>query len=739
MTKTLTTLIAFQLIAGLACAADCFVAPDGADTNPGTKQQPFATLRQAVEHLRPGDTCYLREGRYHQHTQLDRLRGTAAQPITIAACPGEKVVLDGTVPISAEWTVYRGSIYKATLREPVWQLFVDDRMMMPARWPNARIDDGSLWDMPATWRHQHPESTFGQMIDDDTPSNTDRLADTRIDFTDAIAIMNIGSWLSWAQRIERHQAGSDRFTYDRDMRRSGHSMARAAENFLGNEEWWNKKKHEGHYYLEGKLACLDAPGEWFYDPTQAMLYLWLPDGPAPGGPAPGGQNIRGKTQTYAVEMNRCSHVTFRNLTFFATTLKSLGGDHLTLEDCRFEFPSFSRRMLGDLRRPEVTAIVGPSDQPTENVIRNCVFENSDGPILEIQGHGDLIENCYFHDIDTSCLGTGGEGTINAGSARHLTFRRNTVHTAGNSEGFRAGYGTLIELNNLYRMGLMQHDGSAINVGISQQEGTVVRYNWTHDTNRNGIRFDAVGSSTRYGTRGVIHHNVNWNSDKLCVKGDDHRVANNLSFDCRKYDLAVLDKPEMGGINRKTVTRNNLAGRLGGRWWGNKETPLPGIHSNNFVGDVRTQLRDADNWDFRPRQGSELIDAGLPTEDVEAAFLGRAPDIGPYEFGDENYWIPGRKFPRASTPVPPDGTTTAKTTADLMWLGAYRAAAHDVYFGHDRNAVAEADRGTHEYQGNRTTNIFQPKNLQQKTAYYWRVDAVTDSGAIRGDVWTFTTR
>ncbi len=282
---------------------------------------------------------------------------------------------------------------------------------MPARWPNARLDDGSLWDMPATWRHQHPDSTLGRMIDDDTPGNTDRLADTRIDFTDAIAIMNIGSWLSWAQRIERHEPGSDRFTYHRDMSRSGRSMARAAENFLGSEEWWGKK----------------------------------------------------------------------------------------------------------------------------------------------------------------------------------------------------------------------------------------------------------------------------------------------------------------------------------------EIPLPGIHSNNFVGDVRTQLRDADNRDFRPRQGSELIDAGIPTEGVKAAFLGRAPDIGPYEFGDENYWIPGRKFPRPSTPIPPDGTMSAKTTADLMWLGAYRAATHDVYFGHDRKAVAEAGPGAPEYRGNRTNNIFHPKSLQQKKTYYWRVDGVSDSTTTRGDVWTFTTQ
>jgi hypothetical protein len=42
-----------------------YVSPTGNDKNPGTKDQPFATIQKAQSHLHPGDTVYLRGGTYH--------------------------------------------------------------------------------------------------------------------------------------------------------------------------------------------------------------------------------------------------------------------------------------------------------------------------------------------------------------------------------------------------------------------------------------------------------------------------------------------------------------------------------------------------------------------------------------------------------------------------------------------------------------------------------------------------
>jgi Right handed beta helix region/Protein of unknown function (DUF1565) len=68
-----------------------YVAPNGLDSNPGTREQPWRTLAHAESAARPGDTVVIRTGTYGARgtvTALDR-NGTAAAPISFVAQPGE--------------------------------------------------------------------------------------------------------------------------------------------------------------------------------------------------------------------------------------------------------------------------------------------------------------------------------------------------------------------------------------------------------------------------------------------------------------------------------------------------------------------------------------------------------------------------------------------------------------------------------------------------------------------------
>jgi hypothetical protein len=72
-----------------------YVASDGHDSNPGTEWKPWASWKAAGTKAEPGDVICFREGIYHTDgIRLDR-SGTAAAPITYAAHPGERPVLDG--------------------------------------------------------------------------------------------------------------------------------------------------------------------------------------------------------------------------------------------------------------------------------------------------------------------------------------------------------------------------------------------------------------------------------------------------------------------------------------------------------------------------------------------------------------------------------------------------------------------------------------------------------------------
>ena len=100
------------------------------------------------------------------------------------------------------------------------------------------------------------------------------------------------------------------------------------------------------------------------------------------------------------------------------------------------------------------------------------------------------------------------------------------------------------------------------------------------------------------------------------------------------------------MNRKSV---NVAG--GGEIQG-VIYPFPGrLVKFNVVGDVRREVMDADNLDSRPRRGSKY----------------NKYKVGPYLHNPNSryYWIPGRQLFKASTPVPPDGSTTVKVKSTKL--------------------------------------------------------------------------
>jgi hypothetical protein len=91
-----------------------------------------------------------------------------------------------------------------------------------------------------------------------------------------------------------------------------------------------------------------------------------------------------------------------------------------------------------------------------------------------------------------------------------------------------------------------------------------------------------------------------------------------------------------------------------------------------------------------------------------------------------------------TPTPHDAATGADPNLTLAWLPGYRALSHDVYFGTDADAVADADHLSPEFMGTVLEASFDPCTLEPVTEYHWRVDAVGPRCTQAGDVWSFTT-
>jgi hypothetical protein len=93
--RTALSVLAFVVLCQFALAQEYYISPDGNDVNPGTAASPMATLDKAAKLLTPGDTLWVRDGRYAtQPPAALRCSGTEQAPVRIFAVAGARPVFD---------------------------------------------------------------------------------------------------------------------------------------------------------------------------------------------------------------------------------------------------------------------------------------------------------------------------------------------------------------------------------------------------------------------------------------------------------------------------------------------------------------------------------------------------------------------------------------------------------------------------------------------------------------------
>lgn len=709
---------------GHSWAADYFVATDGNDSAEGTLLAPFATIGHAVGVLAAGDTLYIRGGNYHEAVVINGLHGSSSANITFTGYDNEVVILDGSVPVesleaagSPGWVQHSGDIYKITLDSDISQVFVNGQWNVLARWPNVGTEDDALWDR-SRWA-QGDESKSVQQHEYDDPSSGNDLAASGINMNGATAILNLGNFLTQAQLVTAHVAGQDNFTYDAPM-----AILKPVFHY---------------YFFDSKLDLLDSEKEWYFDPATKTLYLWQESGGIPAD-----NSVRVKNITNAFYITNSSYLNFEGLDFFASTFRMDTVNNVTIENSDFKYPVYNKRTLGERGETFGTHINSSSYVK----FLNCSFAYTDGLVMKFwRGNHNTVENCEFHHLDyTVAHHSGNSGVIWFKNDEYATFKRNTVYKTGASEGIMPSSHARVELNNLYDMAHLQHDGAYVHLMQPDREVDIIN-NWFHQSRKPAIRLtdgpkdilpDAPLMRTGRAFNNVVFEQA-VETVGMVVKGDEREIYNNSVIRddySTQQGIAFVDNSgdQASLIHANSISRNNALSSAVSKQYTSYVQPN-GSHESNWEGELLQQklsplLRDPNNRDFRPAPGSALIDAGSVVSGITDGFLGTAPDIGAYESGETNYWIPGRKLAKASTPIPKNKGTFVKLDADLMWLDAYKAISHDVYLG------TAADKLVH--QANQSNNIFSPDNLLKNQTYYWRVDANTPSGTITGDVWSFST-
>ncbi|MFC2138263.1 pectinesterase family protein [Bacteroidota bacterium] len=97
------------------------------------------------------------------------------------------------------------------------------------------------------------------------------------------------------------------------------------------------------------------------------------------------------------------------------------------------------------------------------------------------------------------------------------------------------------------------------------------------------------------------------------------------------------------------------------------------------------------------------------------------------------WNPESKLedliPFACIPYPVNHRKKVDLQTTLSWVAGKDVISHNVYFGTENPPP---------FIQNQTESQYTPQNLEEANRYYWRIDEITDTDTIPGEVWDFST-
>ncbi len=511
----------------------------GDDSSEGSIDSPFETIGKAISKIDAGDSVIIRGGLYHEEILIDNLNSSISSPTLIKSFDGETVVIDGTIEILGQWNDDNSNSSIKVMNgigDHITQLFVGNEQMVMARWPNAQFNDQSIFDKHNWAEGDESTSQDGQLYIDESKKDPGT-----INLTNSVGILNVGSFKTFNKRITNHtiQNGNDLIEYDGNF---GNSF---------------KTKHH-YFFFEGKKELIDVQNEWFLDQENEMLFVFPQNSVDLNN-----TSVRGKVRDYSVLIDNSSHVTIEGLTFFATTFKADNSSYLNISDCNFYYPSYSRRMLGELLGAAPTTLGSSGTKRVYNsTIDRCLFIDAEGEGLIIMGDNNKVLNSYFKNIDWSATELDGlMVTINVDGSNN-EFSNNEVYNTGASATVWPGEESIFSYNVVSNTGLAQSDGAVFQGTKNTVAKSVVHHNFVYDTEKYAFRYDAPGGNAEEaGSYGVMHHNIADNTMGLMIKGNNQIIANNTVINTinNRNDIIILAED---CSNNNTWLYNNLAGRIG---------------------------------------------------------------------------------------------------------------------------------------------------------------------------------
>jgi len=537
--KTLLLLILIFSNTISANAADFYISPKGNDTNSGTRQSPFRTVKRAqkavLQNFSEDCTIWFADGFYEMGKALVFTAsefGDRNSKLVFKAEEKANPVISGGMLVNG-WTKNKNGLYETNFdaEKAPRELFIDGKRAVRARFPNS--------DYLRVKKVGDDRRTHFFFEKDDFPQ-PEKVNDVELVLLHDWSISRIG-----VKEID----------FKQNKLTAVDSIGAKNPAFFNLDHWEKNPR----YFLENDLAFLDVDYEWYLDAKINKIYLKLPENKLPKDLkiivpiSEGLVNIEGQ-KNKAIKNIHFEGITFRHCawqipemgycgvqachfdsrpaaegwTVVPAAIKAEWAENITFENCSFEN-------------------LGTSGLWFSRACKSCSVSNS--KFMDISGNGimlgegrdrlvngkawwqetpedvalgNAVENCEVTECGTQFYGAVG---IWCGLTAETILKNNEVFNLPYS-GISIGWmwspvptpcrNNVINGNHIHHILTVLSDGGGIYM-LGLQPGSKLVNNHIHDVKINAGRAESNGMFLDEGTTDVV-------------------VANNLIYNIAKSPL-----------------------------------------------------------------------------------------------------------------------------------------------------------------------------------------------------------
>jgi len=464
-----------------------FVSETGNDANNGSIDAPLATLVGARDRARETGikTILIRGGRYY----FDETCNLSSQDngITFSGYNDELVIFDGSkfIDPQAFETVTDPTILDklnpnaaghvkalkitnpdlvAVLEKSTAQISINDQMQTLARFPNrgfGHIDGNTL------------------NVSVETPNTQGTINDPK---GAKFKMLETIDGTKWNEEFNTNKRAQIKGYLSADWlkeRNSIHSVSASGEiRFVNGTRYGlaNRVNAVMRFFIYNILYELDEPGEWFFDTTDSMLYVWFKES------IDQNTTLGAWAGPQLFEIKDASDITIKKMTVQNLGKQEGGGkgavnitgssNNILVAGMRFRFIAETMTAFNIWR------------DVTNSTILSCDIYDGGGSRLyggkrtstSVTYGNNKIENCHFTQVFSKDFYGKACGINGAGN----TFRNNLIHNINGQPVTHAGLDHRIERNELFNVGIEEGDGGAIYTGADMTSyGNSVSHNFIH--------------------------------------------------------------------------------------------------------------------------------------------------------------------------------------------------------------------------------------------------------------------